>query len=984
MSKEAWKKLKADILERLRGSPELIYGSVKKQKPLPNGWVQGLCPFHNDTHPSFGFNRQTLAWCCFVCGKGSAFDFLMASSGMDFKHTLLHWCDKLGIPLPEEARPAKAQPPIPERLIERWQENLWKNEEIVRWLREKRGLNDDILRKRQIGWDPKRERNTIPIRDEHGRIGNVRLYNAKKSPKIINYTEGSWRYGSPARLYGVEHLVKDDGRPALLLEGEWDKLVGEQEGFLTVTSTHGCSVFRPEWVEHFAGRDVVVVYDCDAEGQRAAREIILKAFRPAVTSGKVKSIRNVVLPLRGTKDDKDVTDYFVKRGFTAADLRKLIDGTAPHSYEDLVAPEEVIELGSFVEVERKDLIDRKVSCEITVCGETSEAFHAVEEFEVTYCPRKLKGQCYDCADAVKVPRGAREYIGSCMATDVQVTAMLRAFCCRYGQKPGIKILKRTTVKEFFCHQRVRRLAQINDGKGNVTQFLDGKQQELLEKRVYYLSSEHPRPGSYGAVGWVKSHPRTQQVTFLIESMEPQEDDYERFRVEENADELRALRSVPFDELVADLRENVTKIYERDDILAAILLTYCSPRWLRFNGRLIRGWLVTVILGDAGTGKTQTYQAIAEHIGVGDTVSGLTASRTGLAYALVEHKQKGWQVRIGRYPANSRKILAVDEVQFIREWDLRTLSKGMEEGFLQIDRVQSKGYESQTRLILIANPKRDGVMDGFSFGCDALQTVFPPTIIRRTDIVVFANYGDIRDLSFINKRSPGKARPALAPEALRALVFWAWNLGPEQIEFANNATDLCLAKAVELSERYGYATRIPLVTISDARNKLARIAAAFAVLSVSSDEGFSKLFVRPEHVHAAVMFLDELYGAENCQLGERSEIAKRESQVLDYEDIERAFLEKQSHEKHATGEEGGHFTAIVRTLRSKDVVRRDHLAELVGCQPEAVTRAVRLLKKFSLIDSSRDGYTKTPKLNKFLRRFVKVHPGFLDREAPGNG
>ena len=53
-------------------------------------------------------------------------------------------------------------------------------------------------------------------------------------------------------------------------------------------------------------------------------------------------------------------------------------------------------------------------------------------------------------------------------------------------------------------------------------------------------------------------------------------------------------------------------------------------------------------------------------------SGLTGSRTGLAYALVEHKQKGWQVRVGRYPANSRKILTVDEVQHLPDWDLRMI------------------------------------------------------------------------------------------------------------------------------------------------------------------------------------------------------------------------------------------------------------------------------------------------------------------------
>jgi 5S rRNA maturation endonuclease (ribonuclease M5) len=949
-----------------------VFVELKKQKPSTDGWVMALCFLHQDHNQSFAYNQRNGKWCCFAgCGKGDALDYIMQISGKSFKEAVFELTDLAGMARPQSGKPPR--PPIKESLIKQWAGNLWANEEVLRWLREKRGLSDATLRKYEIGWDPKRQRNTIPVRDERGNVVNVRLYNAKKDPKIINYTEGRYKYGSPARLYGVDELSKYQGRQVVICEGEWDRLLLSQEGFMAVTGTHGASVFRPEWIPRFKGKDVILLYDCDKDGQAGAYTV-LKAFK----GSEVSSIRNVVLPLKGDKDDKDVTDYLHKRGLTSADLRKLIDETRPHSYEEEDKAEEVISLESFTEIEQKELIDKRVECEITVCGETSEAFHAVEEFRVTFCPRLKKGECFDCAEPIKVPRGAQEYIGSCMSTNVQLTMMLRSLCCRYGQKPSIEILKRTTVKEFFCHQRVRRIAQIANGDGDVVQLIDGKQQELMEKKVYYLSSEHPKPGSYKAVGWVKSHPKTQQVTLLIESLEPQEDDYERFRIEESAHHLRAFQALEFDEIITDLRENITKVYERDDILAAVLLTYCSPRWLRFNGKLIRGWLVTVVLGDAGSGKTQTYQAIAEHIGVGDILSGLTASRTGLAYALVEHKQKGWQVRVGRYPANSRKLLTVDEVQFIPERDLRTISKAMEEGFLQIDRVQSSGYESQTRLILIGNPRKDAVMDEFSFGCDALDAVFPPTVIRRTDLVVFANYGDIRDLSFINKRSAGGSTRKVTPEMFRAVVFWAWNLRPEQVVFSDEATDICLRKAVELSERYGYAARIPLVTISDARNKLARIAASFAVIDVSSNEDFSRLIVKPEHVRAAVMFLDGLYEAENCQLDERSNIAKMESQLVDYEDIERAFLEKQAAEKYRHEGDEAFFTGIIWVLRIKDVVQRDHLAELVGCKVEGLKRTIQLLKRYSLIDSGRDGYKKTPKLNKFLRRFLKAHPDFLDR------
>lgn len=979
---DLWKRYKQAVLERV-GDFSVLFDGLAKQKPSTDGWVTALCPFHEDKNPSFAFNRSSGKWCCFAgCGKGSAFDYLMQTSGKSFKDALLDVGDRVGVPRPYPDKPPR--PPIREALVKQWVGDLWAAEEVCRWLREKRGLSDATLKKYEIGWDPKRQRNTIPIRDERGNVMNVRLYNAKKDPKIINYTEGRYKYGSPARLYGLDELEKYQGKQVVLCEGEWDRLVLQQEGFMAVTGTHGASVFRPEWIAHFKDKDVVILYDCDREGQAAARNVVLRALKTAGAA----SVKHVVLPLKGDKDDKDVTDYFHKRGLTAADLQKLIDDAPAHSYEAEDRPEEILALESFTEVERKDLIDKKVRCDITACGETSEAFHAVEEFRITFCPRMQKGGCFECKGVVEpavIPKGAQEYIGSCMSTNVQLKAMLREYACKYGQKPTIEILRRTTVKEFFCHQKVNRITQTRDEEGNVVQVIDGKKQELLEKRVYYLSSDHPKPGNYLAVGWVKSHPKTQQVTFLIDSMEPLEDDFESFRVEENVHHLRAFQSLSWADILEDLTENVTRVYEREEILVAILLTYCSPRWVPFNDEIIRGWLVTVIIGDSGSGKTQTHQRIAEFINIGDCFSGLTGSRTGLAYALVEHKQKGWQVRVGRYPANSRKILTVDEAQHLPDWDLRTISKAMEEGFLQIDRVQSKGYESQTRLVMIANPKKDAVMDSFSFGCESLTTILPPTIIRRTDVAVFANSGDLKDLSFINRKRTEGNRRRITPEMLRAVVYWAWNLRPEQIIFTSEAEDYCLQRAQELSGVYGFAVDVPLITLSDCRNNLARVAAAFAALLVSADENFARLVIEPKHVRMAAEFLSRLYSHENCSLDDYSEISRASSQLADYDQIEGAFLKKWERAKHVGGEdEAGYFPRLIFILRVTKVIRRDDLAEQAGCGIDTVKRAVRLLKRFNLLDTTRDGYVKKPKFNKFLRRFGRKHPKFLEDGGWGAG
>ena len=79
----------------------------------------------------------------------------------------------------------------------------------------------------------------------------------------------------------------------------------------------------------------------------------------------------------------------------------------------------------------------------------------------------------------------------------------------------------------------------------------------------------------------------------------------------------------------------------------------------------------------------------------------------------------------------------------------------------------------------------------------------------------------------------------------------------------------------------------------------------------------------------------------------------------------------SQERHAP-----HMCVAFFILHITRAIRRDDLAEQVGCSVDTVKRTVRLLKRFNLLDTTRDGYVKKPKFNKFLRRFSRAHPEFF--------
>jgi len=473
---------------------------------------------------------------------------------------------------------------------------------------------------------------------------------------------------------------------------------------------------------------------------------------------------------------------------------------------------------------------------------------------------------------------------------------------------------------------------------------------------------------------------------LIESLEPLEDDYEAFRLEDNIHHLQKLQAMSPIEIVRDLRNHVTRIYQRDVMLLTILLTYCSPRWFIYDDDYVRGWLVSVIIGDTGTGKSQTFDRIAEFAGVGDMFSGLTGSRTGLAYALVEHKQKGWQVKIGRYPANTRKLLAVDEVQEIPDYQFKPIGKAMNEGFMQVDRVSSQGYESQTRLIMLGNPKKVSIMDDHTYGCVTLKGIFGNMIIRRIDIACLTNMNDIKVLELKIEGRDKLERQKVMGEELRALIYWAWNLRPEDIVISVDARLYCEDKGKhKIANVYGNATDVPLITRYEYQKTLMRLAVAFAVFDVSATTDFRKLLVKEEHVESAIDFLNALYKHDNCRLDTYSKLCKAEEEIEDYDEIKELIDSTIEKEKFA-GDSKHLFRRLLKSLwligardEGEQVpIKRQTLADMTGCSPDYISKKIRLLSQVGMIDAAKkSGYKKQAKFVRFLREFLKERPDFFD-------
>ena len=145
----------------------------------------GLCPFHNDSHPSFSVSPTRGICHCFTCGKGgNAINFLMELEQMTYPDALRWLAKKYNIEIQEREMTSEEKQRESEResmfIVNEWAakyfQDILQNDVDGRAIGmqyfRSRGFRDDIIRKFQLGFAlPQR----TALFDEAGKKG----YNPK-------------------------------------------------------------------------------------------------------------------------------------------------------------------------------------------------------------------------------------------------------------------------------------------------------------------------------------------------------------------------------------------------------------------------------------------------------------------------------------------------------------------------------------------------------------------------------------------------------------------------------------------------------------------------------------------------------------------------------------------------------------------------------------------------------------------------------------
>lgn len=285
----------------------------------------GLCPFHDDSSPSFYVSPSKNICKCFACGEGgTAVHFIMKHEQLSYHDALKYLAKKYNIEVEERELSDEEKEAYNEResllILNEYARNYFVNilhEHIegktvgLSYFHE-RGFRDDVIRKFQLGYsleqkdaftqealrngykkdyliktgltiegdnnymaDRFRGRVMFPVHTLSGKVvafGGRILRKVENTGKYVNSPE-SEIYHKGNELYGIyfakQAITKEDC--CFLVEGYTDVISMHQAGIENVVSSSGTALTHGQIkLIHRFTSNVTVIYDGDAAGIKAA------------------------------------------------------------------------------------------------------------------------------------------------------------------------------------------------------------------------------------------------------------------------------------------------------------------------------------------------------------------------------------------------------------------------------------------------------------------------------------------------------------------------------------------------------------------------------------------------------------------------------------------------------------------------------------------------------------------------------------------
>jgi len=153
---------------------QIVYERLHKVRHAGPDNLVAVCPFHDDTSPSFAIDVNTGLWLCYACGEKGNFRGFLSKMGMSKQDIQFHY----GITL-DELKKNAPPPPDPTKPGVVMETNRRVPEELLGIFHKcprsllADGFSQEILRDFGVGVDAVHRRITYPLRDLAGNLVGI-------------------------------------------------------------------------------------------------------------------------------------------------------------------------------------------------------------------------------------------------------------------------------------------------------------------------------------------------------------------------------------------------------------------------------------------------------------------------------------------------------------------------------------------------------------------------------------------------------------------------------------------------------------------------------------------------------------------------------------------------------------------------------------------------------------------------------------------
>ena len=366
--------------------------------------MNGLCPFHSEKTPSFTVFTSSQNFYCFGCGAGGdVITFIMRAENLEYPDAVEFLAKRVGIEIPRDNEPS-SRGPSRSRIIDM-------NRDAARffhtqlyseagragldYLKNSRQLSDSVIKRFGLGFAPdsfgaltdhlrskgyteeemlsgfmcgKSKKNGKLYDYFRGRVmfpiidvaGNVIAFGGRvmddSVPKYLNSSDTP-AFKKSRNLFALNYAKNNAEEHIILCEGYMDVIALHAAGFSSAVATLGTAITSEQAriISKYT-KKVIISYDSDAAGQRAADKAI-KLLSEAGCEVKV-------LKMNGAKDP----DEYIKK-FGAEKFKDLLSGSRGRFD---------FKVDSVLAVHDITLPDEKIKASDELCKIAAEAYSEAE------------------------------------------------------------------------------------------------------------------------------------------------------------------------------------------------------------------------------------------------------------------------------------------------------------------------------------------------------------------------------------------------------------------------------------------------------------------------------------------------------------------------------------------------------------------------------------------------------------------------------